>query len=380
MFAPRHSNRRQTKARLHHSSSNDPSVVVFCALGLLSVAALLAHSGLFSSPVLGSSSISQQDQHTQATGRDMAAAAPATAAGLRTVLKAVPGMALSEGAGVQIRRTVGTPGLRNLDPFLMLDELKLPVNQATAGFPDHPHRGFETCTIMLEGQMKHEDSAGNKGVIGPGGVQWMTAGRGLVHSEFPVGLDGRLWGFQLWINLPAAHKMMKPRYQDYQAADIPVVEDAASSSTVRVMAGSHAGTVGPITMVNPGMLLDVVLGPGGSVRLEVPQDYSSFAYVYDGAGEISGTPVSLHHAIVLGPGDHLTAAAAAAGGSPGDTSSSSSSSQGLKFLLMAGAPIKEPIVQQGPFVMNSKEEILQAYMDYSAGRLQDPNDDVWAAS
>eukprot|EP00775_Hariotina_reticulata_P012007 gene12007-12151_t len=148
-------------------------------------------------------------------------------------------MKLSEGAGVQIRRTVGTPMLRNLDPFLMLDELKLPVNQATAGFPDHPHRGFETCTIMMEGEMQHKDSAGNKGVIGPGGVQWMTAGRGIIHSEMPVSREGRLWGFQLWINLPKQYKMMKPRYQDYQCSDIPSVQGPGSK--VRVMAGQLQG-------------------------------------------------------------------------------------------------------------------------------------------
>lgn len=319
------------------------------------------------------------------TAADMAAtaAAPGATTGLRAVLKAVPGMQLSEGAGVQIRRTVGTPRLRNLDPFLMLDELKLPLDQATAGFPDHPHRGFETCSIMLEGKMEHHDSAGNKGVIGPGGVQWMTAGRGLVHSEMPVGVDGRLWGFQLWVNPPKKHKMTKPRYQDYQASDIPVVED--SSSRVRIMAGTHAGTTGPITMVNPGMLMDVIVKPGGSVKIDVPQDWSSFAYIYDGAGQISGTPVDLQHAIVLGEGDHLTAAAAAgaaqgrASAADGDAFSSSDPGHGLKFLLMAGAPIKEPVVQHGPFVMNSQEEIMQAFMDFQAGKLQDPNDDVWAA-
>ncbi|WIA14662.1 hypothetical protein OEZ85_003164 [Tetradesmus obliquus] len=298
-------------------------------------------------------------------------------------------MKLSEGAGVQIRRTVGTPKLHNLDPFLMLDELKLPVNQASAGFPDHPHRGFETCSIMLEGEMQHKDSAGNAGVIGPGGVQWMTAGRGLVHSEMPVGRQGRLWGFQLWINLPRKHKMTKPRYQDYQASDIPAV--AAAGSRVRVMAGQHAGTTGPIVMKNPGMLVDVILQPGAAVTLQVPQGWSGFAYVYDGAGSISGSPAKMQHALVLGDGDHITAEAAAAAAAAASSTTSVSDGagsgesngygqgegSGLKFLLMAGQPIGEPIVQHGPFVMNSQQEIMQAFSDYQAGRLQDPRDNVW---
>ncbi|KAF6260846.1 RmlC-like cupin domain-containing protein [Scenedesmus sp. NREL 46B-D3] len=309
---------------------------------------------------------------------------------LRPITKVVEGMRLSEGAGVQIRRTVGTPKLRNLDPFLMLDELKLPLHQASAGFPDHPHRGFETCSIMLEGEMQHKDSAGNAGVIGPGGVQWMTAGRGLVHSEMPVGRQGRLWGFQLWINLPAKHKMTKPRYQDYQASDIPAVE--AGGSRVRVMAGRHAGTTGPIVMKNPGMLFDVILQPGAAVTLQVPRGWAGFAYVYDGAGSISGSTARVHHALVLGDGDHITAqgaAAAGAGGAAaapgpghGDGSDSNGYGQGegsgLKFLLVAGQPIGEPIVQHGPFVMNSQAEIAQAFTDYQAGRLQDPRDNVWA--
>jgi hypothetical protein len=303
---------------------------------------------------------------------------------LRPITKVVQGMKLSEGAGVKICRTVGTPKLRNLDPFLMLDELKLPVNQAAAGFPNHPHRGFETCSIMLEGEMQHKDSAGNSGVIGPGGVQWMTAGRGIIHSEMPVSSrQGRLWGFQLWINLPKKFKMMKPRYQDYQASDIPAVE--TSSSRVRVMAGSYSGTTGPIAMKNPGMLLDVVLQPGAEVDIQVPREYTGFIYCYDGKGVVSGTQATPQHAFVLGEGDHITAraaadtAAAAPSSSDSDTEGAYGEGSGLRFLLVAGAPINEPIVQHGPFVMNTQDEIAQAFMDYQAGRLQNPGDDVWAA-
>mmetsp|Transcript_21360 Transcript_21360/g.46698 ORF Transcript_21360/g.46698 Transcript_21360/m.46698 type:complete len:293 (-) Transcript_21360:786-1664(-) len=280
---------------------------------------------------------------------------------LRPITKVVQGSKQMEGAGVQICRTVGTSKLRNLDPYLMLDELKLPAKAAFAGFPDHPHRGFETCSIMLSGQMEHKDSAGNHGVIGPGGVQWMTAGRGIIHSEMPKSTEGLLHGFQLWINLPAKDKMCKPRYQDYQASDIPVAEQDGVS--VRVMAGESLGVTGPIKMRNPGMLLDCRLSKGANFSQPVPEDWSGFAYVYHGAGKISGTKATPEQALVLGEGDHLVA--------------STDSEEGLRFLLIAGRPIKEPIVQHGPFVMNTEQQIQQAFMDYQTGRLQNPDDNPW---
>eukprot|EP00955_Chlamydomonas_euryale_P085448 364100-Chlamydomonas_euryale.AAC.26 len=329
-----------------------------------------------------------------------------------------------EGAGVQICRTVGTPALRNLDPYLvrrrrahvvqvtlhntactpgwqdasmlpscrayMLDELKLPSKQAFAGFPDHPHRGFETCSIMLEGEMEHQDSVGNRGVIGPGGVQWMTAGRGIIHSEMPRVTDGILHGFQLWINLPKKDKMCKPRYQDYQglvghcclplyslcmanhaihvvarpkqAKDIPIASGGDGVS-VRVMAGETFGVSGPIKMRNPGMLLDVRLSKGATITQAVPSDWNGFAYVYFGSGNISGTNAKEEHTLVFGPGDHMQATA-----QPGGE---------LRFLLIAGRPIGEPIVQHGPFVMNTRDEITQAFVDYQNGMLQNPADNPW---
>ncbi|KAJ9521938.1 hypothetical protein QJQ45_024814 [Haematococcus lacustris] len=287
---------------------------------------------------------------------------------LRPVVKVVQGTKQMEGAGVQITRTVGTSLLRNLDPYLMLDELRLPAKAAAAGFPDHPHRGFETCSIMLEGKMEHRDSHGNHGVIGPGGVQWMTAGRGIIHSEMPKVTDGVLHGFQLWINLPQKDKMCKPRYQDYQASDIPVVDRPEAGLTVRVMAGESYGAVGPIKMRNPGMLLDVrqvatKLGKGGSFRQPVPREWSGFVYCYEGAGNVSGTAAQPSQALVLGPGDHIEAQAG-----PGS----------LKFLLIAGQPIREPIVQHGPFVMNTQEEIMQAFRDFQTGRFQRAEDNPWA--
>jgi len=244
----------------------------------------------------------------------------------------------------------------------MLDELKLPSKQAFAGFPDHPHRGFETCSIMLEGEMEHQDSVGNRGVIGPGGVQWMTAGRGIIHSEMPRVTDGILHGFQLWINLPKKDKMCKPRYQDYQAKDIPIASGGDGVS-VRVMAGETFGVSGPIKMRNPGMLLDVRLSKGATITQAVPSDWNGFAYVYFGSGNISGTNAKEEHTLVFGPGDHMQATA-----QPGGE---------LRFLLIAGRPIGEPIVQHGPFVMNTRDEITQAFVDYQNGMLQNPADNPW---
>lgn len=280
---------------------------------------------------------------------------------IRPICKVVQGIQAMEGGGVLITRTIGTGKLPNVDPYIMLDELKLPAKQAFRGFPDHPHRGFETCSIMLEGLMEHRDSAGNKGVIGPGGVQWMTAGRGIIHSEMPKATEGQLWGFQLWINLPSKDKMVKPRYQDYQASDIPIL-DLGEGSSIRIMAGERAATQGPIKLRNPGLLFDVRLAPGAEVEQPVPAEWNGFVYVYHGAGTVSGTKAKPQQNLVLGAGDLITAQAGP---------------EGLRFLLVAGRPINEPIVQRGPFVMNTMEEIYQAFDDYQSGRLQNPDDNVW---
>ncbi|EIE23055.1 hypothetical protein COCSUDRAFT_36634 [Coccomyxa subellipsoidea C-169] len=238
---------------------------------------------------------------------------------LRPVEKVVQGQKMMEGAGVRICRTVGTGAQRNLDPFLMLDELRMPAAEASAGFPSHPHRGFETCSIMFTGKMEHQDSVGNKGVIEDGGVQWMTAGRGIIHSEMPKVTAGDLWGFQLWLNLPAKDKMVKPRYQDYQAKDIPVME--RDGARVRVMAGESSGATGPIALRNPGMLLDVTLAKGASFTQQIDSGWNGFVYVCDGAGKVSGTKAK-----------------------------------------------------------REQEEIYQAFRDYDSGNFQNPNDDVWAAA
>lgn len=268
---------------------------------------------------------------------------------------------MMEGAGVRICRTIGTHQMRNLDPYLMLDEMRLPAEEATAGFPDHPHRGFETCSIMISGKMEHRDSAGNQGVIDSGGVQWMTAGRGVVHSEMPKVTSGDLWGFQLWINLPKKDKFIKPRYQDYKAEEIPVVKE--DGMTVRVMAGESHGVTGPIKMRNPGMLLDVILQSGSSFSQAIPSEWNGFAFICDGSGTISGTQGRKRQALVFGQGDRIEAKAG-----QGDD---------MRFLVIAGRPIGEPIVQHGPFVMNTNEEIRQAFIDYETGKLQNPDDDPW---
>lgn len=280
----------------------------------------------------------------------------------RKIAKVVQGQKVMEGAGVRICRTVGTHSLRNLDPFLMLDELRMPSHEASAGFPNHPHRGMETCSIMISGKMEHGDNYGNKGVIGPGGVQYMSAGRGIVHSEMPVVTSGDLWGFQLWVNMPAKNKMNKPRYQDYQAESIQTVEE--ENLKVRVLAGEYRGVEGPVAIANPSLILDVQVKPGGNFSTPINKDWNGFVYVSDGSGVIGGTQGKREQALVLDSGDHLTA--------------TTTDPAGLRFLLLAGKPIGEPIVQHGPFVMNTHEEIQQAFQDFRSGKLQNKDDDVWA--
>jgi len=281
---------------------------------------------------------------------------------VRPVAKIVQGVKAMEGAGVRICRTVGTASLRNLDPFLMLDELKCESREAMKGFPNHPHRGFETVSIMFEGKMRHKDSQGNEGVIEDGGVQWMTAGRGIIHSEMPEDTDGRLWGMQLWVNLPSSEKLCKPRYQDVQAKDITTVE--SEGCRVRVLAGSYSGAEGAVSTRWPAMVLDVTLAPGGYFKHDVGDEMTCFVYVNEGSADFGpGTQGNEEQALVMGKGDTVVA----------------SSKDGCRFTLFAGKPIGEPIVQHGPFVMTTQEEIYEAFQDYQSGKLQSADDDVWAA-
>ncbi|PRQ32038.1 putative pirin, rmlC-like jelly roll [Rosa chinensis] len=254
-----------------------------------------------------------------------------------------------EGVGAIVRRSIGRFELRYFDPFLVLDEFSV---TAPAGFPDHPHRGFgfETVTYMLQGAITHEDFEGHKGTIGAGDVQWMTAGRGIVHSEMPAA-QGTQKGLQLWINLSSKHKMIEPKYQEMVSKDI--AEATKDGIEVRVIAGEALGTKSPIYTRTPTMYLDFTLKPGAHLQQPIPTSWNAFVYVLEGEG-IFGTPKSLpvagHHLLLLGSGDGLGAW--------------NMSSKNLRFILVGGQPLGEPVKQLGPFVMNTEEEIDQTIDDF----------------
>jgi hypothetical protein len=279
-----------------------------------------------------------------------------TAPRVRAVERVGRGVPASDGAGVRLNRIIGTAGLPDLDPFLLLDEFRSDeAADYVAGFPDHPHRGFETVTYMLAGRMRHGDNHGNVGLLRPGSVQWMTAGRGIVHSEMPEQEDGLLWGFQLWVNLPATDKMTAPRYQDIEPEAIPEVE-LADGVRVRVIAGAAGGRRGPIAGVaTDPTYLDVALPRGTRFVHDLPEDYTAFAYVFEGAVRIGGEAVRRGELAVLGPGSTIEIAA--------------DGPEGARFILVAGRPLGEPIAKYGPFVMNTDAELRQAFADYRAGRL-----------
>jgi len=279
----------------------------------------------------------------------------------RTLQAVIESVAASDGAGVKLRRSLGRSQQLRFDPFLMLDEFfSDDPDDYLAGFPSHPHRGFETVTYMLDGHMRHEDSFGNRGDLGPGDVQWMTAAHGIIHSEMPQQTEGRMRGFQLWINLPAREKMKPAAYRDIPSAEIPRVA-LAGGGEVRVIAGAlqqgDVTTAGPIRDVTTSpVYLDVHLPSRAAVNLPLPATHNAFVYVYDGAAEIGEDrkPVPHRAAGLLTAGDDVRLAAGP---------------DGARVLVLAGAPIGEPVVQYGPFVMNSREEIEQALQDYSHGRL-----------
>jgi len=276
----------------------------------------------------------------------------------RPVLKVLRGRPASDGAGVRLTRVIGTPDLPDLDPFLMLDEFRSDdAADYLAGFPDHPHRGFETVTYMLAGRMRHGDNQGNTGLLRAGSVQWMTAGRGIVHSEMPEQEDGLMWGFQLWVNLPAKDKMTAPRYQDIPPEAVPEVE-AGTGARIRVIAGKLGGVEGPVRAVaTDPIYLDVALAPGAAFAAPLPADHAAFAYVYEGAVRVgAGTAarrIARGELAVLGPGDHADLAAEGEEG---------------RLILVAGRPLREPSARYGPFVMNTADEIRQAIEDFRAGR------------
>ena len=274
----------------------------------------------------------------------------------RTVTRVVRGEAASDGAGVKLTRVMGSNALPDLDPFLMLDEFRSDDPAAyIGGFPDHPHRGFETVTYMLAGRMRHGDNKGNTGLLGPGSVQWMTAGRGIVHSEMPEQEAGLMWGFQLWINLPAKQKMTAPRYQDIPASAVPIVT-SEPGVTVKVLAGSFGGVRGPVDSgATEPLYLDVGLEAAGRFSALIPEDHVAFAYVYDGSVEFGSDERKIARGELAVLGDGSSIVVRSAGGT-------------ARFILLAGRPLREPIVKYGPFVMNTANEIRQAVMDYQAGK------------
>ncbi len=264
-----------------------------------------------------------------------------------------------EGAGVLLRRSFA-PRVSNLfDPFLLFDHFAFndPIEGPIRGFPTHPHRGIETVTYMLDGLVRHRDSLGNQGEIGPGAVQWMTSGRGILHEEMPRrGENGVIYGFQLWVNLPAALKMSQPRYQEISGATIPVYE--AEGLSVRVVAGEYEGVQGPATEIAAQPIyMDVRLAPGKTFEMDIPAGHTVLAYVFEGQALFEssngGISVPSVHMLKFGDGDRFKIEAAP------DNS--------LRFMLIAGAPFKEPIAPYGPFVMNTQEEIRQALTDLRNG-------------
>ncbi len=274
------------------------------------------------------------------------------------IVRSIHGQPTSDGAGVRLTRVIGAPGLPGLDPFLLLDEFGTDkAEDYIAGFPSHPHRGFETVTYMLDGRMRHKDNHGNEGLLTPGSVQWMTAGRGLVHSEMPEQESGRMRGFQLWVNLPAREKMTAPKYQEFPAERIPVAHPAAGVQ-VKVIAGQVGEVTGPIVQpATEPLYLDIQLDPGAAWDFVLPEGHNAFAYAFEGGLDIGegadARALPAQQLAVLGGGALLQLRAHA---------------QGARLILVAGRPLHEPVVRHGPFVMNTRQELMQAFVDFQEGR------------
>ena len=282
----------------------------------------------------------------------------------RSVAKVVPSLRTLEGGGVEIHRAFPIPQLEDIDPFLLLDHMG-PIRIApgeNTGFPDHPHRGFETVTYLLEGQMEHKDSFGNRGFLNPGDVQWMTAGSGLVHSEMPgrdlVRTGGRLEGFQLWVNLPRRDKMTPPHYQELKSAEIPRARSADGGVEVRVIAGEALGTRGAIESRTPILYLHLTLSPGAQHIQPIPKSFHAFAYVIRGQAKFGGAAdlAGADRVVVFSrDGEDIAIA------NPAD--------EPVDLLLIAGEPIGEPVARYGPFVMNTREELAEAFQDFRNGKM-----------
>ena len=274
------------------------------------------------------------------------------------VIRKVRGRATSDGAGVKLTRVIGGTDLPDLDPFLLLDEFGTDkAEDYLAGFPEHPHRGFETVTYMLDGRMRHRDNHGNEGLLTPGAVQWMTAGRGLIHSEMPEQESGRMRGFQLWVNLPSRDKMTAPKYQEFAPDNIPVVHPAKGVE-VKVIAGVVGDTSGPISQpATDPVYLDIGLQAGEPWQYTLPEGHNAFAYVFEGAVTVGdgddARALETHEMGVLGGGDRVSVRA---GREP------------ARLILVAGRPLREPVMRHGPFVMNTRQELMQAFVDFQEGR------------
>ena len=277
---------------------------------------------------------------------------------IRKVHQVITGQETSDGAGVELVRVIGQPALMDLDPFLLLDAFRSDnPDDYIAGFPPHPHRGFETVTYLLNGRMRHKDNAGNEGVIEPGGIQWMTAGKGIVHSEMPEQQDGMLEGFQLWINLPGSHKMTAPTYQEHDAAHIP--SESRNGTVIKVISGKTSqGSEGPVSqpLTDP-LYLDVSLQPDTDFQEDITIGHNAFIYVIDGEVKLEGAEATRLSLVR----DQLAVL------SQGDTVVLRSGDQATRFLLVAGKPLNEPVARGGPFVMNTDAEIRQAFSDYQRG-------------
>jgi redox-sensitive bicupin YhaK (pirin superfamily) len=275
----------------------------------------------------------------------------------RAVTQMLRGMPASDGAGVKLTRVIGQPKLPDLDPFLLLDEFGTDkAEDYIAGFPEHPHRGFETVTYMLDGRMRHKDNHGNEGVLEPGAVQWMTAGRGIVHSEMPEQTEGKMRGFQLWMNLPAKDKMTAPNYQEFGGDKLPEVDRPGVK--VKVIAGQLDGAVGPVKQpATDPVYMDIRLDAGVDFALPLPNGHSAFVYVYEGGVSVGqsreAATINAQELAVLGDGDEVRLQGRAARS---------------RAILVAGRPLREPVARYGPFVMNTREELQQAFADYQAGK------------
>ncbi len=274
------------------------------------------------------------------------------------ITRKIRGRPTSDGAGVKLTRVIGDSELPELDPFLLLDEFGTDrAEDYIAGFPSHPHRGFETVTYMLDGRMRHKDNHGNEGLLTPGSVQWMTAGRGLVHSEMPEQESGRMRGFQLWVNLPARDKMTDPKYQEFAPDFIPVLT-AAEGVEVKVIAGVVGEVAGPIVQpATDPLYLDISLRAGTAWQYDLPQGHSAFAYVFEGTVSVGeaddARSLERQELAVLGGGERLRLQAG---------------EQPARLILVAGRPLGEPVMRHGPFVMNTRQELMQAFVDFQEGR------------